>query len=336
MTRQYLLPRDGRVFKANLHSHSTCSDGVMSPEELKALYTSQGYSILAYTDHCTYRVHGDLADDTFLPIAGYELNFDEFDSNGRLKKTCHINAIALDPAHAAPIDGSGVYTLDVVNEAVRRLRRNGFIVNLNHPAWSNLSPEEVLNFEGLTAMELYNSGCSRTYNSGENQLHYEAWLKAGKRCMALFTDDNHASCNAFSPKYAGSYHPNYRLLPPESVSRVPSMDCCRGHVMIHAPELSYPAVMDSLVNGRYYCSTGPVLTAYYMEDSNLCIECSPVRAIFMKTRTWGISSSFMDPNGRITKAQFDLRRLQENDEGYFRLELIDLNGEMAYTNPWYL
>ena len=38
-------------FKANLHSHSTLSDGKLSPAELKKIYKEHGYSVLAVTDH---------------------------------------------------------------------------------------------------------------------------------------------------------------------------------------------------------------------------------------------------------------------------------------------
>ena len=33
--RKDLLPREGRFYKANLHAHSTVSDGHYTPEELK-------------------------------------------------------------------------------------------------------------------------------------------------------------------------------------------------------------------------------------------------------------------------------------------------------------
>ena len=33
--KQYLLPKDGRFYKANLHIHSNLSDGTLSPEEIK-------------------------------------------------------------------------------------------------------------------------------------------------------------------------------------------------------------------------------------------------------------------------------------------------------------
>ena len=36
--RKYLLPENKKCYKANLHSHSTISDGKFTPEELKDLY----------------------------------------------------------------------------------------------------------------------------------------------------------------------------------------------------------------------------------------------------------------------------------------------------------
>ncbi len=33
--KKYLLPQAGQFFKANLHCHTTISDGKMTPEEIK-------------------------------------------------------------------------------------------------------------------------------------------------------------------------------------------------------------------------------------------------------------------------------------------------------------
>jgi hypothetical protein len=335
-TRTYLLPPDQTAFKANLHSHSTLSDGVLTPQELKRLYQRHGYSVFAYTDHRAYYTHEELADETFLPIAGYELNFNRRNDRGMTLKTCHINALALEPAKAVPIEGEGKYETQAINDAIRRLRENGFIVNLNHPAWSTQTPEEVLELQGFTAMEVLNSGCSWTYLSPESQLHYEAYLKAGRRILPLYTDDNHASCSKFSPGYKGAYANGAASYPPEAETSIPAQDCCRAYTMIYAPRLDYAAVMSSLIEGRYYCSSGPEIKAYYIEEDRICIDCSPVAAVFLKSMAWALSASQMDIEGRITHAEFDLNRLRENGEGFFRIELLDKNGRTACTNPYYI
>ena len=75
--KKYLLPHSGKFYKANLHCHSTVSDGELTPEELKKIYKEQGYSILAYTDHDVLISHAELADENFLPLNGYEMEINE-------------------------------------------------------------------------------------------------------------------------------------------------------------------------------------------------------------------------------------------------------------------
>ena len=68
----YLLGGNGQFYKANLHCHTNLSDGYLTPEEVKSLYKSHGYSIVAFTDHDILIPHKDLQDDSFLPLNGME------------------------------------------------------------------------------------------------------------------------------------------------------------------------------------------------------------------------------------------------------------------------
>ena len=63
--RKYLLPEKGEFYKANLHSHSTLSDGRMTPEEMKAEYKMRGYKILAVSDHDALHEHNALTEEDF-------------------------------------------------------------------------------------------------------------------------------------------------------------------------------------------------------------------------------------------------------------------------------
>ena len=58
--KEYILPQNGNFYRANLHCHSTLSDGKLTPEELKEIYKSAGYSVLAYSDHNVLIDHSDL------------------------------------------------------------------------------------------------------------------------------------------------------------------------------------------------------------------------------------------------------------------------------------
>jgi predicted metal-dependent phosphoesterase TrpH len=71
--KKYLLPKEGQFYKANLHCHSTLSDGQYTPAELKTMYMEQGYSIIAYTDHDLMFHHRELNDDNFLALSGFEI-----------------------------------------------------------------------------------------------------------------------------------------------------------------------------------------------------------------------------------------------------------------------
>ena len=71
--KQYLIPESGHFYKANMHCHTTCSDGRLTPAEIKEHYKAHGYSVVAYTDHEVMVDHSDLNDGEFLAITGYEL-----------------------------------------------------------------------------------------------------------------------------------------------------------------------------------------------------------------------------------------------------------------------
>ena len=70
--RKYLLPDNKNAYKANLHCHTTISDGKMTPEEIKENYKSKGYSIVAYTDHDVFVDRSHLCEEDFLALNGVE------------------------------------------------------------------------------------------------------------------------------------------------------------------------------------------------------------------------------------------------------------------------
>ena len=99
--KKFLLSESGKFYKANLHSHSTYSDGKLTPEQMKKAYMEKGYSIIAFTDHNLLLSHNDLSDENFLALNGMEIDFYEgwnpnFIDQGKTYLTwkgCHINFI---------------------------------------------------------------------------------------------------------------------------------------------------------------------------------------------------------------------------------------------------
>ena len=83
--KRYVLPEDGTFYKANLHCHSTCSDGTLTPEEIKEIYKSNGYSVVAYSDHNVLIDHSDLDDEDFLTVT---IDKDDYKIVGIQDSTC--------------------------------------------------------------------------------------------------------------------------------------------------------------------------------------------------------------------------------------------------------
>ena len=97
--KYHLLPETGTFYKANLHCHSTVSDGKWTPEEIKRNYMAQGYSIVAYTDHEVVIPHNDLRDENFLPITGAEISVNKNipGLSYRYSKQYHLTILSTDP-----------------------------------------------------------------------------------------------------------------------------------------------------------------------------------------------------------------------------------------------
>ena len=163
--RKYLLPETGNFYKANLHCHTTISDGHKTPEEIKEIYKNKGYSVVAYTDHAILIPHHkELSDDTFLALNGVELEINKKYDPPAWKKACHICYISLEPdnENTPAWDRSGkylwgntenyfnevrydetepdferVHSPECLSEMMGRLGRDkGYFVTYNHPTWS--------------------------------------------------------------------------------------------------------------------------------------------------------------------------------------------------------
>ena len=70
----------GRFWRGNLHTHSTRSDGLRSPEEVCRFYEAAGYDFLALTDHYLEHYGWPITDTrpfrspTFTTLIGAEIH----------------------------------------------------------------------------------------------------------------------------------------------------------------------------------------------------------------------------------------------------------------------
>lgn len=334
--KKFLLPESGNFYKANLHCHTVYSDGKFTPEEVKKIYKERGYSIVAYTDHDIMIDHGYLADEDFLPLRGYEMEITE-PANGReykFLKTCHICLIALDPDNLKQVcyhrskylfrgalehrdevkfyedepDFERYYTSERINEMIKIARERGFFVTYNHPSWSLESYPEYIKYEGMNALEIYNSAEVCGF-SDYNPRVYDDILRAGRRIYCIAADDNH---NGGVP----------------GTKRDTSF---KGATVIKAHKLEYRTITKALEDGNFYATTGPEIYSLYFEDGKVFIECSDAECIMLHTGIRKAEARWAPDGEVLTGASFAV----DPDCIYIRLSVRDASGKVANTNAYF-
>lgn len=316
MKNRILLPVSG-YYKANLHCHTTISDGELSPEEVKCAYMSKGYSIVAFTDHRQYRWHRELDDENFLALAATEVDLTEDapEKDWTRKKTYHLNLFDTDPEENReekekdPLPDAPYGDTAALNAYIGCMNRLGFLVCYNHPYWSLQTLEDYQNLRGLFAMEIYNHGCEHDGLYGFHPQAYDEMLRSGQKLFTLATDDNH------------------NRTPFES----PLCDSFGGFVQIAAEKLSYQSVIKALKEGSFYWSMGPQLQGVSIQDGVLQIRTSPVEKIFVIQEGRDCYKRLASPGETITHAEFPLT----GEEGWFRVEIRDSRGLYAGTNAYF-
>ena len=337
--KQYLLPKDATFYKANLHCHSTISDGESTPEELVEQYRNHGYSILSITDHEGCFDHTDLCREDFLLITGYEWACNDrpnTDPSYRLfRKTYHLNFLAKDRHNTAHVsfnreiasrilsdpsaiddftilgsEEERVYSPDFVNDVIRRAKEAGYLVAYNHPTWSLQGPEDYAGLRGLFAMEIYNHDCGGGGRFEYNVGAYDTMLRSGQRLGCLATDDTHSE-HGFDNPYS---------------------DAFGGWTMIAAARLDYGCVMDSLEKGRFYASRGPEIRELYVEDGKVHITTSEAREINLTTAGRRAETVRAERGETVHEAVFSVLP----QDGYFRLEVCDWEGMRANSRAYFV
>ena len=331
--RIYIIPEGGQFYKANLHCHSTVSDGELTPEQLKEIYKARGYSVLAITDHNHFVTHNELTDDDFLMLNGVENGVDEIGAAERYGKVCDLCFVALsDKIKNHPLTLSNSenaeysqlptdYSSENVNEMIKLGQKNGFFVTYNHPKWSLENYPRYMSYHGMNAMELYNYSSRVDGYDEYNGEIYDDMLKNGERLFAISTDDNHN-------RAPNSAH----------------FDSFGGYIMIKSPSLNYENITNSLKNGYFYSvrqevpanGSTPEIRALWLdtETNSVHIECNnTVKIICTRAsrRSRCINACEMGKEF-IDEAQISLNPL----DTYLRITLFDKTGNTADTNAIYI
>ncbi len=329
--RQYLLPNEGQFYKANLHCHSTVSDGRGTPEQMKECYKSHGYQILAITDHEIVADHSDLTDPDFLMLTGFEYAFLEPLDDWRDAETLEINFFARDPHNTTQfcftparclhnskedIEKANIvgdlypreYSFESVQHVIDEGVKHGYIASINHPSYSYIKPEFFGKFKNIFAMEICNQGCLYPCNEYNTQM-YDEVLRMGNKISCIGADDNH---------WFDIYDDKEDIRP-------------WAHTMIKAKSLTYDDVFAALENGDFYASQGPRIEELYIEDGKVYIKTSKAKVIAMQTGGRRYKTVHAPAGEDVTEAVFDVP-----DDNYIRFDVVDGYGRHANTRGYFL
>ena len=330
-TKKHLFPQVDHFYKANLHTHSTISDGKLTPEEVKEGYKALGYQILCLTDHNTIVNHSDMNEPDFLMLTGVEINVNAPDKSAVGGQTYHLNLIAKKPdntwspskvfrsfpAAAEYEDKMQCEEMDLqcnpdsINAMIAKANEKGFLVMYNHPTWSCQTYPDYAPLKGLWGMELRNSECCRLGHNENNFRVYKDLLILGNRIYPLGTDDMH------SPRALG-----------------------QSWIMVGASDLSYGSVIEALEKGDFYMSCGPEITSLCVEGNVLKVTCSDAQRINLETHG-RMAQVVFATDEPLREAEFDLEKFFSNvdcdDPNVFvYVTVTALDGSYATTRPYYL
>lgn len=237
------------LYKGNLHTHTTCSDGKLTPQEVMALYQKNGYDFLALTDHWLRSCDEGFYKNMLL-LPGIELDF------FLPGQVAHIVGINITAQMAQAFDRKWGPQL-----GINAIRKCGGAAILAHPQWSLNTPSTIASLKGLVAAEIYNAISRPPWNAERADATNLLDMAGAQGCLlnTVACDDAH--------HYTG--------------------DECHSFIRLKAEKLDAASIVNALRRGDFYASQGPEFYELELEGDVLRISCSPVqRIIFSSDRVW--------------------------------------------------
>lgn len=317
----------GNWYKGNLHSHTTISDGMLTPEQNVKLYQDHGYSFLCLSEHDIYTdFRKQFNNDTFIILPGIEASAILYREKGSSERyrIHHLHGIlGTEDMQAGATEGIfthlqyippkkffGEWTgAQACQEIHDMLRSHGCVTTYNHPIWSRVEEKEFIYTEGLSALEIFNFNTVQESNTGYDVVYWDRMLRMGRKINAFASDDNH----------------NEGLFE----------DSCGGWICVQASELTHDSIIQNFIDGNYYSSSGPGIYDWGIRDGRAWIDCTEVsRVNFIAGNIINDGTTVLGKSSKdsLCHAEYQLK----GHEAYIRAEVTDKYGRTAWTNPIYL
>jgi hypothetical protein len=298
---QLVFDKPGSFFKGNIHSHSSNSDGLLSPRDVACAYHERGYDFIAITDHFIARYGFPVTDTSclrtseFTTLTGIEMHGPGL-QNGIIWDLLAIG-VPLDFAHATHgEDGPSL---------ARRAQAAGAFVAIPHPAWNGVVHSDALTLiDHVDAVEIHNEGHTLDSDRGSGWFLADSLSTAGYRISGFAADDAHFKTDRH--------------------------DRFGGWVYVKAESLEPEPLLAALKAGDYYASTGAAIHNVVVTSTEIVVECSP--AVGVMVGGAGTARSYKRGDG-ITRATFP-RGMFEH--AFFRVIVVQKDGRKAWTSPiWF-
>lgn len=189
-------------------------------------------------------------------------------------------------------------------EIINAILSAGGLPILAHPAWSITNPSDCLNLEGLCGVEIYNTISNLPWNGrrADSGLYFDIWANQGKLFQCIASDDCHF--------YNG--------------------DQTRSFIMVKARELSAGSLKKALQAGDFYASQGPLFHSVDYNGGVVEVRCSEVETVVFYSNTVWCDDRVV--TGGVDFASYKIKPTDK----YVRVELIDREGNMAWSSPFYV
>lgn len=235
----YAVPGPDR--KAQLHCHTTGSDGKHAPEAVVERYRAAGFSFLAITDHDVVTEAAHLSDTGFCVVSGVEMTVAKpFRPLGP-----HLGCLMV---HTLP-QGKDPATV------LRAVEERGGLAGLNHPSWTgNLwtgrwTPRRALGLRGYRFVEVYNPHSDPDRDT-------RIWVEAAR-----------------------AHGPHHPVFPVASDDFHHEGQFGKGWVVVRAQEVAVQSLRQALLRGAVYATTGPV-ARFGVKDGVVTVETDASRLRF--------------------------------------------------------
>ena len=314
-------------WKGNLHTHSLWSDGDDYPEMIADWYKKNGYHFLGISDHNILAegnrwIHieknagGRRAFEKYLERFGPKWvehkteknipkvrlkNFSEYKAKMSVEGKfllmqaeeltdrfqgvpIHINATNL-KNYIPPQGGSSLATViqNNVNAVLEQRKKTGqpMFPHINHPnfGWA-LKPSDMIQLKGEQFFEVYNGHPAvNNYGDAKHLSTVQIWdiinaYRVGiyklPLMFGLATDDAH----------------NYHQI------AIGKSNTGRGWVMVKAPALSAPFIIEAMEKGDFYSSSGVSLSSIQTTKESFSFKISTEKGVTYKTWFVGTRNNF--------------------------------------------